>query len=235
MIRAREDVSKNTIARMVIYYNTLEKMKEHPQPICASTRLGQRTGIASPLIRRDLACFGGFGRKGVGYEVDFLLSWIKEILGYNTEWKVLFVGTGIALKGIANSYGFLPPGFKIVAVADWDKNNHGYKIPELNVRIQPLESLTTLIKEQDISIGLVNVHPKQAQKVVNILVKARIRGIANFSPISVFVPKHILLSQMNVSSCLSQLSYNLSGGNIPGRQNLVNYLPHGQGKNQIQG
>ena len=212
MIKTREDVSKNTIARMVIYSNTLKKMKEEGERICASTRLGQRTGIASPLIRRDLACFGGFGRKGVGYEVDFLLSWIKEILGYNTEWKVVFVGTGIPLKGIVNSYGFLPPGFKIIAVADLDKNNHGYKIPELNVTIQPLETLANLIKQKDISIGLINVHPKQAQKVVNLLVKAGIKGIANFSPIPVFVPKHISLSQLNVSSCLSQLSYNLSGG-----------------------
>ncbi|SCM83217.1 Redox-sensing transcriptional repressor Rex [uncultured Sporomusa sp.] len=212
MIKTREDVSKNTIARMVIYYNTLKKMKEEGERICASTRLGQRTGIASPLIRRDLACFGGFGRKGVGYEVDFLLSWIKEILGYNTEWKVVFVGTGIPLKGIVNAYGFLPPGFKIIAVADLDKNNHGYKIPELNVTIQPLETLANLIKQKDISIGLINVHPKQAQKVVNILVKAGIKGIANFSPIPVLVPKHISLSQLNVSSCLSQLSYNLSGG-----------------------
>lgn len=212
MIRAREDVSKNTIARMVVYYNTLEKMKEEGERICASTRLGQRTGIASPLIRRDLACFGGFGKKGVGYEVDFLLSWIKAILGYNTEWKVVFVGTGIPLKGIVNSYGFLPPGFKIIAVADLDKNNHGYKIPELNVTIQSLETLANLIKQKDISIGLINVHPKQAQKVVNILVKAGIKGIANFSPIPVFVPKHISLSQMNVSSCLSQLSYKLSDG-----------------------
>lgn len=212
MIKARENVSKLTIARMAVYYNTLKKMKEEGEVVCASNELSQRTGIASSVIRRDLAYFGDFGMKGVGYEVEFLLSWIKEILGYNTEWNVLLVGIGIPLTGIVSYYEFLPPGFKITAIADLNKNNHGYTIPGLNLKIQPLKNLANIIKQQDISIGLVNVPPHHAQKVVNMMVKAGIKGIANFSAVSVCVPDHISLSQMNVTSCLSQLSYNLSTG-----------------------
>lgn len=212
MIKAREDVSKLTVARMAVYYNTLKKMKEEGEVMCASNQLGQRTGISSSVIRRDLACFGGFGTKGVGYEVEFLLAWIEEILGYNTEWKVLLVGITNPLTGIGNYQGLLPPGFKITAVADHDKNNHGYKIPGLGLTVQPMGNIVNLIKEQDISIGLINVLPKQAQKVVNIMIKAGIKGVANFSAVSVRVPGNILLSQMNLTSCLSQLSYNLRSG-----------------------
>lgn len=212
MIKTRKDVSKHTIARMAVYYNALKKMKEEGVEVCASIQLGHSTGITSCLIRRDLACFGDFGKKGVGYEVEFLLSWIEEILGYNTVWNVLLVGMGIPMPGIVNYYNFLPPGFKIVAVADLNKKNYGYTIPGLNLTIQPLENLTSIIKKQDISIGLINVLPKQAQKVVNMMVKAGIIGIANLSSVTVSVPDYISLSEMNVNSCLSQLSYNLSTG-----------------------
>jgi len=209
-MKEREDVSKLTIARMAVYYNTLKRMKEEGERVCSSTEMGKRTGIASSVIRRDLACFGDFGTKGVGYEIEFLLSWIKEILGYNTKWNVMFVGIGILMTGVVNYYGVLPPGFEITAVVDLDKKNHGYTIPGLNLTIRPLENLTCVIKEQDISIGLINVLPKQAQKVVSMLANAGIKGIANLSSIPVSVPEHVSLSQMNVTSCLSQLSYNLT-------------------------
>ena len=212
MIKTREDVSKITISRMVVYYNTLKKMKEEGEVLCASNQLGQRTGISASVIRRDLACFGGFGTKGVGYEIGFLLAWIGEILGYNTEWKVLLVGIGSPLTGIGNYNALLPPGFKITAVVDINKNNKGYKIPGLNLTVQPMENLASLIKEQGISIGLLNVMPRQAQKVVDMMVKAGIKGVANLSAVPVCVPGNISLSQMNVNSCLSQLSYNLSTG-----------------------
>lgn len=208
MIKAGETISKLTIARMAVYYNTLKKMKEEGEVLCASNQLGLRTGISSSVIRRDLAYFGGFGTKGVGYEVRFLLTWISEILGYTTEWKVLLAGMGNPLPGVGDYNAMLPPGFKITAVVDF--NNQDYRIPGLNLTVQPMGKLPKIIREQGITIGLVNVVPKQAQKVVNMMVKAGVKGIANFSAVPVAVPGNISLSQLSVTSCLSQLSYNLS-------------------------
>lgn len=212
MVKAREDVSKLTVARMAVYYNTLQKMKDEGEVLFASTKLSKRTGIASSVIRRDLAYFGGFGTKGVGYEVDYLLSWIGHIMGYNTVWRTIFVGNDIPTTGIGNYQELLPPGFEIAAVIDLDKSNSGYNVPGLQLKINPPASLEKLIRSQRISIGVIAVPYKQAQKVVNIMTKAGIKGIANFSAISVSVPEHISLSEMNVTSCLSQLSYNLSTG-----------------------
>ena len=210
MVKAREDVSKLTVGRMAVYYNTLKKMKDEGEVLFASNKLSKRTGIASSVIRRDLAYFGGFGTKGVGYEVDYLLSWIGHIMGYNTVWRAMFVGNDIPTTGIGNYRELLPPGFEFAAIVDLDKRNGGYKVPGMQLTINPPASLEKLIRSHHISIGVIAVPYKQAQKVVNSMVKAGIKGIANFSAVSVCVPDHISLSQMNVTSCLSQLSYSLS-------------------------
>lgn len=209
MIKAREEVSKLTIARMAVYYGILEKIRDEGEVICASTHLSQRTGIASSVIRKDLANFGGFGTKGVGYEIEFLLSWIREILGYNTRWNAVLVGSGVPFAVGANYNDLLPPGFKISAVVDLNKKNHGCKIPGIGVTVSALGNLASLIKSQAISMGIITVPPKQAQKVANAMIKGGIKGIANFSPVPVRVPDNIALSQMSVNSCLSQLSYSL--------------------------
>lgn len=225
MLKERDMVSKITIARMVVYYNTLKKMKEEREGVCSSQQLGLRTGFSPCVIRRDLAYFGGFGTKGVGYEVEFLLTWIGEILGYTTEWKVLLAGSGNPLGGAGNYQAMLPPGFKITAVVDF--NNQNYKIPGIKLTVQPMENMLNLVKRQGITIGLVNVLPKQAQTVVNMMVNAGIKGIANFSSVPVVVPAKVSLSQMNVTSCLSQLSYHLSTGT--GEKNFLPELTHSYG------
>ena len=210
MPKTTKEISGRTIARLAVYYCTLEKMRDEGETICSSLQLEQQTGIASSLIRRDLSHFGGFGTKGVGYEIDVLLAWIIEILGYNTEWSSVLVGQGVPLTGISNYDGMLPPGFNITAVVDLKKKNHGRKIPGLNLTINPLGKLANLIKSHNIPIGIVSVSPDNAQKVVDIMVKAGIKGIANFSSVPVHVPDNIPVSQVNVTSCLSQLSYNLT-------------------------
>lgn len=224
-MKAREEVSKLTISRMAVYYTALQKLRDEGEQVCASTQLGKRTGVASSVIRRDLAYFGGFGTKGVGYEIEYLLSWVGEILGYNAVWNAVLVGRGVPVTGFGHYEGVLPPGFKIAAMVDLDKKNHGHKLPNLGVTISPPGNIAHLIKSLAISIGLITVPVKEAQKVANTMVKAGIRGIANFSPVSVCVPAHISLSQINMTSCLSQLSYNLSSqaaknGTEPGMESI---------------
>ncbi len=210
MAIAREAVSRLTIARLAVYYSALQKMKDDGELVCASTRLGRRTGVASSVIRRDLAYFGGFGTKGVGYEIDYLMSWIGAILGYTTVWNTVLVGRGLPFTGPGSYYELLPPGFIITAAIDLDRKNHGSVLPGLNLPVHSLRNAGQIIKSQDIAIGLIAVPPDKTQQVANMLVKAGIKGIASFSASSVTVPDTVALSQINVTSCLSQLSYNLS-------------------------
>lgn len=210
MVIARGEVSKLTIARLAVYYSVLQKMKDEGELVCASTRLGRRTGVASSVIRRDLAYFGGFGTKGVGYEIDYLMSWIGEILGYTTVWNTVLVGKGLPFTNPGSYYELLPPGFIITAAVDLDRKNQGSVLPGLNLPVHSLRNVGQIIKAQAIAIGLITVPPDKTQQVANMLVKAGIKGIANFSASSVTIPDTVSLSQINVTSCLSQLSYNLS-------------------------
>ncbi|HWR06600.1 redox-sensing transcriptional repressor Rex [Sporomusa sp.] len=164
MIKPREEVAKVTIARMAIYYSILKKIRDEGEQVCASTQLSKLTGIASSVIRRDLAYFGGFGTKGVGYEVEYLLSWVGEILGYNAVWNSVLVGRGVPFTGVGNYDRLLPPGFKIAAVVDLDKRSHGHKIPGLGLTVNRPGNLANLIKSQAILIGLLTVPTQEARE-----------------------------------------------------------------------
>lgn len=151
MIKPREEVAKVTIARMAIYYSILKKIRDEGEQVCASTQL-------------SMAYFGGFGTKGVGYEVEYLLSWVGEILGYNAVWNSVLVGRGVPFTGVGNYDRLLPPGFKIAAVVDLDKRSHGHKIPGLGLTVNRPGNLANLIKSQAILIGLLTVPTQEARE-----------------------------------------------------------------------
>ncbi|WP_371378662.1 redox-sensing transcriptional repressor Rex [Sporomusa aerivorans] len=209
MQKMRDEISRRTIARMAIYYNTLKKMLAEGETTCPSTQIGQRTGISSSIIRKDLSCFGEFGTKGVGYRIDFLLQWIGQILGYTTVWNTVVVGMGMPLLTL-NYQSFLPPGFCIAAVLDMNEQNYGVLLPELGLPIESLQNLENVVFEKKISIGLVAVPPEKAQTVTDRLVVAGVIGIANFTQAQVRVPDNISLTQINAGSMMSQLSYDLA-------------------------
>ncbi|BBB89388.1 MAG TPA: redox-sensing transcriptional repressor Rex [Methylomusa anaerophila] len=209
-MKARSGISKLTINRMVIYYNTLKNMLEEGVEIFISTELGRRTGIGPSLIRRDLCNFGDFGTRGMGYRVESLMEWIGAILGYDAIWNIAVVGEGLPSLVLSHYYNFLPPGFQIKAAFDLDDRYHNLVLPDLGLAIEGLEKLNTTIRKKKITIGLVVTGPQDAQPVTNRLIEAGISGIANFSPVPVMVPDNIALTQINLSTYLSQLSYDLS-------------------------
>ncbi|WP_371366916.1 Redox-sensing transcriptional repressor Rex 1 [Sporomusa rhizae] len=209
MQKMRYEISKLTIVRMAIYYNTLKKMLDEGETTCPSTKIGQRTGISSSIIRKDLSCFGEFGTKGVGYRIDFLMQWIGQILGYNTTWNTIVVGTGIPLLTM-NYQNFLPPGFQVTAVLDINEQNFGVPLPQLGIAIESLRNLESIVFTKKVSIGLVAVLPDQAQIITDRLIAAGVVGIANFTQAQVIVPDNVALTQINAGSMLSQLSYDLA-------------------------
>lgn len=209
MLKTKDGIPKLTITRLAIYYNALKKMLEDGEDVCLSIDVGKRTGINPSLIRKDLSYFGGFGTKGVGYKVEFLMEWIGEILGYNTVWNTVVVGMGIPLLSINCYQNLLPPSFRIVAVVDTNEQNHGVFLPELGLTIEPVQNLESEVRNKQARIGVVAVLPEKAQSVTNQLVIAGVTGIANFTQVQVVVPDNIALTQINTGSLLSQLSYDL--------------------------
>ncbi|HWR39437.1 MAG TPA: redox-sensing transcriptional repressor Rex [Patescibacteria group bacterium] len=210
MIKQRGAISKATIGRMAIYYNTLKQMKDEGVEVFVSRALGRRVGIPSAVIRRDLAEFGEFGTQGVGYDVKYLLWRIEKIMGYHSVWKTVVVGVGLPILAINQYYSFLPPGIRILAVLDLDERNLGQPLPELDLCVEPLERLEELVRDREIRIGIIIVSPAQAQMVADRLVQAGVEGIANFSPVPVSVPETVSLTQVNMGSWLSHLTFDLS-------------------------
>ncbi len=208
MQKMREEISKLTIARLAVYYITLKKLLDEGETTCPSTQIGQRSGMSSSIIRKDLACFGEFGTKGVGYRIDFLLQWIGRILGYNATWHTAVAGMGIPLLTL-HYQNFLPPGFQIKAVLDSNEQHCGVLLPEVGLAIEAMQDLESIVYTRQISIGLVAVKPEEAQLITDRFVAAGVSGIANFTPTQVRVPDNIALTQINAGLMLSQLSYDL--------------------------
>lgn len=201
-------ISKATIDRLSLYFRTLRQIQEEGIEIISSEEMGRRIGVTPEQIRKDLASFGEFGKKGVGYYVKELIRNIGEILGLHRNWKIAIVGVGHLGWALANYENFGSLGFNLAAIFDVDSSKVGRTIN--NIEIQHLQHLHTTVQERHIQIGIITVPAEHAQKVANQLIDAGVKGIWNFAPIKIDVPDHIRIVSEDLSVGLSSLSYFLS-------------------------
>lgn len=201
-------ISKATIDRLPLYFRTLRQAQEEGVEIISSEELGRRIGVTPEQIRKDLASFGEFGKKGVGYYVRELIRHIGEILGLHRNWNIAIVGVGHLGWALANYRNFASLGFNLVAIFDVDPAKVGQKVN--GVQVYHLQALEAVVKEKGVQIGVITVPAEQAQDVANRLVAAGVRGIWNFAPIKVNVPPSVRIVSEDLSVGLSSLSYYLS-------------------------
>ncbi|SDF20426.1 redox-sensing transcriptional repressor Rex [Sporolituus thermophilus] len=201
-------ISKATIDRLPLYFRTLRQAQEEGVEIISSEELGRRIGVTPEQIRKDLASFGEFGKKGVGYYVRELIRHIGEILGLHRNWNIAIVGIGHLGWALANYRNFASLGFNLVAIFDVDPAKVGQKVN--GVQVHHLQDLEMVVKEIGVQIGVITVPAEQAQDVANRLVAAGVRGIWNFAPIKVNVPPSVRIVSEDLSVGLSSLSYYLS-------------------------
>jgi redox-sensing transcriptional repressor len=201
-------ISKATIDRLPLYFRTLRHIREEGVEIISSEEIGKRIGVTPEQIRKDLASFGEFGKKGVGYYVQELLRNISEILGLNRNWNVAIVGVGHLGWALANYRNFSSLGFNIAAIFDVDLSKVGLHIN--GVEVQNFSKMEQVIATNDIQIGVITVPAAHAQQVADRLVSAGVHGIWNFAPIRLNVPDDVQLVNEELSVGLSSLSYYLS-------------------------
>ncbi|WP_094606962.1 Redox-sensing transcriptional repressor Rex 1 [Sporomusa silvacetica DSM 10669] len=210
MLILRQDISRLTIQRMVLYHSVLKLMQEEGITICISKELGRRTGISPHLIRKDLAYFGEFGTKGVGYATGYLYRRIEEILGYDTSWNTVLVGLEMPTVVPIMCYPRLwPEAVKIVAVIDLGKQNQGVAVHNLGLTIESIDNIKDIICSRKITIGILAVPPSHAQNTADQLIQAGIKGIVNFSSFPIIAPEDIAITQVNMTSLFSQLTFDL--------------------------
>lgn len=201
-------VSKATIDRLPLYFRTLGQIHKENVIIISSEELGRRIGVTPEQIRKDLASFGEFGKKGVGYYVADLARHIGDILGLNRSWNIALVGLGHLGWALFNYKNFADLGFNIKAIFETDPAKIGMVVEDLQV--QPLQELEKAVADENIQIAIIAVPAAGAQGIANRLVAAGIKGIWNFAPVILNVPEGVRLYNEDLSVGLTSLSYYLS-------------------------
>lgn len=205
---AEAEVPDIVIGRLPIYLRALTLMSESGQEFTSSQELGQKLGIGSAQIRKDLSHFGEFGKQGTGYEVNYLRDQISKILHVDRDWAVALIGVGDLGQAIAHYGGFAIKGFHIEAVFDNDPAKIGQ---EINGKvIQGLDKLKGEITRQNIRIAIVAVPAAAAQEVVDQLIETGVEAILNYAPITLSVPPRVQVQYIDPVAHLQKMTYYLA-------------------------
>ena len=198
-------ISKATIDRLPLYFRTLRLVQDEGIDVISSDELGRRLGITPEQIRKDLASFGQFGKKGVGYYVNELKHNVGGILGLDHHWNIAVIGIGHLGTALANYQNFVSLGFNLVALFDQDPKIIG--TVQNHVKVEDVRQLARVVRERHVDIGIIAVPAAFAQDVADQLVAAGVRGIWNFAPIKMQVPDAMQIVNEDLSIGLSRLSY----------------------------
>ena len=201
-------ISRAAIGRLVLYFRALNLAQEKGMQIISSEDLGKLLDITPVQIRKDLALFGQFGMKGIGYFTGELINQIGNILGLNDHLNMAIVGVGHLGGALANYKNFEALGFKLVALFDKDVRVIGSIVH--NIKISDVKNLKSIINSRNISIAAITVPVGEAQSIADLLVDAGVKGIWNFAPTKIIVPPDIRLVNEDLSMGLSTLSYLIS-------------------------
>jgi redox-sensing transcriptional repressor len=193
------------IGRLPIYLRALNRLAAEGQEITSSHELGQRLGISSAQIRKDLSHFGGFGKQGTGYQIEFLQEKLRKVLHVDREWEVALVGVGDLGKAIAHYRGFADRGFHISCAFDSAPEKVGMRIDSFIVQHQ--SELKTTVTERGIQLAMIAVPAEHAQSVADLLVEAGVRGILNYAPINLSVPPAVQVQYIDPVVGLQRMTY----------------------------
>ncbi|MEO8483895.1 MAG: redox-sensing transcriptional repressor Rex [Acidobacteriota bacterium] len=208
--RASSDqVSELTSGRLSVYLRCLNTLDAAGVKTISSKALAEQFQLNAAQIRKDLAYFGEFGVRGVGYYVKELKKHLRVILGLDRTVRVAILGAGNLGLALADYPGFRQEGFAIVALFDAERRKIGRK-SRGGVRIHDISEFRRLVKQDHIDIAVIAVPADSAQGVVNTAVQAGIRAVLNFSPGSLKVPPGVKLKNVDLTVSMESLSFFLA-------------------------
>lgn len=220
-------VPEATIRRLSRYSRCLENLVRKGEKVVSSAQLAAHCGVNAAQVRKDLAYFGEFGIRGVGYYATELMHDIKRILGLNKEWRMAIVGIGNLGSALLLYKDFLKQNYKIVAAFDIDPPKVIGRVSEkLGKPIEILhpDRMEEIVKERNVEVGIITTPASEAQKAADQMVEAGIRGILNFAPAQINVPEGFILKNVFFTTVLDNLAYLLSSAKeikktVPGQRN----------------
>jgi redox-sensing transcriptional repressor len=187
--RPGEKLSLGVAARLSRYLQVLTQARKMGKETISSQELADYTHVNSTQIRRDLSGFGKFGKRGVGYNVESLVTQIRKILRTSGQHNIALFGAGHLGTAIATSDIFADHGFRVVAVFDIDDEKIGTEIGTLTVRNS--SQMSTVIEDEEIVVAVLAVPSPAAQAVADELVDAGVKIIFNYSDALLQVPPEV--------------------------------------------
>ena len=204
-----EQVSELTTNRLSIYLRCLTELDVAGVETISSQGLAEQFKLNAAQIRKDLAYFGEFGVRGVGYYVKDLRRHLRQILGLDRKLRVAIMGAGNLGLALADYPGFRQEGFEIVALFDVLNEKVGH-VSRGGVNIYDIRQLKKVVRTERISIAVIAVPVAAAQHVVQQVVAAGVRAILNFSPGPLAVPAGVKLKSVDLTQSLESLSFFLA-------------------------
>jgi redox-sensing transcriptional repressor len=208
---ASDQISELTTNRLSVYLRCLNALDAAGVRTISSKALAEQFHLNAAQIRKDLAYFGEFGIRGVGYYVKELKRHLRQILGLDRRVRVAIMGAGNLGLALADYPGFRVEGFEIAALFDTERAKIGRR-SRSGVRINSIEDLRAVVRRDKIGIAVIAVPAESAQPVVDAVVDAGIKAILNFSPGALTVPPEVKLKSVDLTVSLESLSFYLAQG-----------------------
>jgi redox-sensing transcriptional repressor len=198
-------IPQATAKRLPLYYRFLNSLHSSGKQRVSSAELSEAVKVDSATIRRDFSYFGALGKKGYGYNVNYLLSFFRKTLDQDELTKVALIGVGNLGTAFLN-YNFLKNNNTKIAVAfDVVEDKVGTKIGE--VPVYHMDDLENVIEEEDIQVAILTVPAPVAQSITDRMVQGSVRGILNFTPARLTVPPAIRVHHIDLAIELQSLVY----------------------------
>ncbi len=203
-------IPEATIIRLSVYSRYLTEVERKGIITISSGEIAEGVGVSPAQVRKDLAYFGEFGTRGVGYNVKDLGRDVLKILGLGEDWNVTLVGLGNLGLALSMYKGFKERGFNITSIFDNDPAKIGTIVN--GIEVMSVERLEEVVRKNNTQIGIISVSSEVAQEIVNLLVKAGVQAILNFAPVVLNVPPEVELRNVDLTVSLEVLTFNLKSG-----------------------
>lgn len=198
-------VSCLTLNRLSVYLRSLRQLQESGVRRISSMELARRFDLSAPQIRKDLAQFGEFGIRGVGYDVDQLVERLRRLLGLDRAHNLVVVGLGHLGSAVARHFASNYRAFRVVGLFDNDPRKIGRELAGL--AIQPVDRLAEAVAESGAEIGVLAVPAAVAQEVYDRLVEAGIESVLNFAPVQLRQSPRVRCRTVDLRIYLEELVY----------------------------
>jgi redox-sensing transcriptional repressor len=209
MKMAKRTIPDIVVGRLPVYLRALNFLIAEGRQITSSQELGDRLGISSAQIRKDLSHFGEFGKQGTGYDIGFLYDQLRQILKVNRMWDVVLVGAGNLGKAIADYAGFAGKGFVIKAIFDTNAEKIGKPMGIDNLVVQPVSELAETMRAKGLVVGIIATPAEEAPAVARTMIDAGVRAILNYAPITLTVPSSVRVQYIDPVVGLQRMTYYL--------------------------